>query len=254
MEDASEKRTKPRKRAFLERERQILDAAHDLFFDEGYYGLTMGKIANRIGCAKGTVYLHFPCKEDLIAALSMEASERRNRMFERAMRFEGRTRERMVAFAWAAEVFTRLNPADLIIFHSITGTLREKLSKERETAMRATDRKAMGLVLGVVSDAVAAGDLEPPAGATVGELMWGLWSLADGAYRSILSGVSLAEIDVRRPYPTLLRLIHMMADSYGWQPLSTEWDYRATLERARRETFPKETQRLCALGDTELPG
>ena len=33
-------------------------------------------------------------------------------------------------------------------------------------------------------------------------------------------------------------------DGFGWRPLSTEWDYPATLERVRKEVFPDEFRRL----------
>ena len=60
----------PKQREIREREEHILEIARQMFFEEGYYNLTMGKIAKRIHCAKGTVYLHFPCKEDIIVALA----------------------------------------------------------------------------------------------------------------------------------------------------------------------------------------
>lgn len=52
-----------------ERERLIFQAAEDMFLERGYHETSIDEIAARVGIAKGTVYLHFPSKEDLIFAL-----------------------------------------------------------------------------------------------------------------------------------------------------------------------------------------
>ena len=36
-----------------------------------------------------------------------------------------------------------------------------------------------------------------------------------------------------------------LLDGYGWAPLSTEWDYPATLERVHREVFADELRRVA---------
>lgn len=44
----------------------IIDAVRQAFNEESYSGLTMRKIAARVGCTAGTLYLYFPSKEDLL--------------------------------------------------------------------------------------------------------------------------------------------------------------------------------------------
>src|SRR5712692_7340143 len=51
-----------------EREALILQAAEEVLMENGYYEMSMDEIAMRVGIAKGTVYLHFPSKEDLVIA------------------------------------------------------------------------------------------------------------------------------------------------------------------------------------------
>jgi TetR/AcrR family transcriptional regulator, fatty acid metabolism regulator protein len=53
-----------------EREQLILDAAAALLVEKGYHEMSMDEIAARVGIAKGTVYLHFPSKEELLFALT----------------------------------------------------------------------------------------------------------------------------------------------------------------------------------------
>ncbi|HEU4326751.1 MAG TPA: TetR/AcrR family transcriptional regulator [Roseiflexaceae bacterium] len=64
----------PTMRSLRERQREeraalILSAAQDVFVEKGYYDASIDEIAARAGVAKGTVYLHFASKEDLLVAL-----------------------------------------------------------------------------------------------------------------------------------------------------------------------------------------
>src|SRR5579859_5495596 len=52
-----------------EREGLILQAAEEVFQEKGYYETSMDEIATRVGIAKGTIYTHFPGKEDLVVAI-----------------------------------------------------------------------------------------------------------------------------------------------------------------------------------------
>lgn len=61
-------------RSLKERQRQeradlILQVAEQVLAEKGYYDTSMDEIAARVGVAKGTVYLHFPSKEDMVFAL-----------------------------------------------------------------------------------------------------------------------------------------------------------------------------------------
>ncbi len=52
-----------------EREDLIIQAAQDVLLEKGYYETSMDEIANRVGVAKGTIYTHFPGKEELVLAI-----------------------------------------------------------------------------------------------------------------------------------------------------------------------------------------
>ncbi len=58
-----------RERQRQEREDLILQAAEELFLEKGFHDVSIDEIAARVGIAKGTVYLHFDSKEDLVFAL-----------------------------------------------------------------------------------------------------------------------------------------------------------------------------------------
>ena len=62
----SPRRRKSRKRA------AVLEAATDLFLTHGFSGTSMDRIAEVANVSKRTVYDHFPSKDDLFRAISLE--------------------------------------------------------------------------------------------------------------------------------------------------------------------------------------
>jgi AcrR family transcriptional regulator len=57
------------------RTREILAAARKLMEQRGLEAVTMEEIAGAAGVAKGTIYLYFPSKDDLIQALITQVGE-----------------------------------------------------------------------------------------------------------------------------------------------------------------------------------
>ncbi|MFJ3553136.1 TetR/AcrR family transcriptional regulator [Streptomyces sp. NPDC090114] len=58
-------------RADMVRNRHLLLTAATEAFAEGGVDVSMGEIAQRAGVAKGTVFRHFPSKDDLLAAITL---------------------------------------------------------------------------------------------------------------------------------------------------------------------------------------
>ncbi|WP_315583073.1 TetR/AcrR family transcriptional regulator [Actinomyces viscosus] len=56
-------------RPAAQRREEILDAAHTLFTTKGFQPTTMEEILKVVGIAKGTLYYHFPSKEQILKAL-----------------------------------------------------------------------------------------------------------------------------------------------------------------------------------------
>src|SRR5215470_12316370 len=72
----------PRARYREELRRTILDAAREAFVHDGYEGVSMRRLAERVGCSHGNLYLHFKDKEALFDCLVEESFE----TFDAAMR------------------------------------------------------------------------------------------------------------------------------------------------------------------------
>lgn len=58
-----------------ERPREILDAALTVLSRHGYSGSRMEDIARSAGVSKGTLYVYFPTKADLVRALVAQAPD-----------------------------------------------------------------------------------------------------------------------------------------------------------------------------------
>ena len=65
-----------REREFLQRRREILDAALKLFSEKGYSRTSMQEIAKEAEFAVGTLYKFFPTKKDLYEALVLENAKK----------------------------------------------------------------------------------------------------------------------------------------------------------------------------------
>lgn len=76
--DDRRERSREKKRA------AILRAADALIAEEGLRGITMQRVADRLDCAVGTLYLYFPSKAALVAGLQGEAIDTLRASFESA--------------------------------------------------------------------------------------------------------------------------------------------------------------------------
>jgi TetR/AcrR family transcriptional regulator len=59
----------PRQRRKQARPQELLDAALELFVEKGFAATRSEEVAARAGVAKGTLYLYYPSKEDLLKAV-----------------------------------------------------------------------------------------------------------------------------------------------------------------------------------------
>jgi AcrR family transcriptional regulator len=240
-----------KQRALIEREELILDVTRDLLLDRGYHGLTMDRIAEAMEYSKGTIYQHFPCKEEVLTELGARILRKRLAMFERAATFEGRTRERMVAIGEAGELFFRLYPDDFRILQIIKAeAITRKVSEERQAKMRAAEYRVLEIILNIAREAIEQGDLTLAPGVLPEEIPFGLWSMTDGGYGNILRGIPMSEIGIKDPIHSVIRACEILGDGYGWRPLASEWDYEATRKRVRRTLFADEIRAL-ERGDRE---
>ena len=83
-----------KQREIQQRKQLMLDIAEQLIDEDGHQALSMDRIAEHSEYSKGTVYQHFPCKEEVLIAICQRSMGTLTELFERANRFDGRPRER----------------------------------------------------------------------------------------------------------------------------------------------------------------
>jgi AcrR family transcriptional regulator len=80
----------PRQRRKEARPQELLDAALDLFAEKGFAAARSEEVAARAGVSKGTLYLYYPSKEELLkAVIQQRLSVEINAVAEQVDRFEG---------------------------------------------------------------------------------------------------------------------------------------------------------------------
>ncbi len=236
-----------KQRELREREDIFLDVALELLRTSGFQGLTMERIARPTEYSKGTVYMHFGCKEEVVLALAKRSMRRRNALLQRAAAFQGRPRERMVAVGEAIALSWRLYPDDPLFNQIINAeAIIQKAPAESVHEMRALAHRGVGMVIGIVRDAVAQGDLELGTHTSPDEIAFALWAMTDGT-SLITRWIGPGELEIADPFASIMRSAEALGDGFGWRPLSSEWDYEQTRERVRTDVFPEEVRKAARM-------
>lgn len=230
-----------KQRELARREDLFLDKAQELIQRDGLLSLQMSRVAEESEYAIGTLYKHFASKEDLLVALSTRNCLSRLELFERAARWPGPTRDRVVALALADLIVLREQPEHFRLAQFVwTDVVWGAASPEsRQRALR-TYAPLSALVDGIAAEARRSGDL--PAGFALPDqaLTIGPWILCLGMHTLAQHEGLLDAEDLGDPYRLLFKHLHYLLNGYGWQPLFDPCDDAAldrAVERLCREVF-----------------
>jgi len=232
----------PKQREIQQREELLVKTAGQILLTEGIAALSMERLAEELKTAKGTIYNHYPNREELLLAMAVRAIDKRQAMFDAASMSKGRPRERMIAIGVSCELYVRNYP----LFFAVESIVRhasiwERCSEERRDFMRQREQRCMGLVAGVVRSAVAAGDLILPCGMKPEELTLALWGLTYGSYVIDMTSPSLKEIGIESIYRTVrLGSLHMI-NGFDWQPIWSAEEHDDRIVKICESVFPDET-------------
>jgi AcrR family transcriptional regulator len=145
----------------------ILAAARDVVRESGLTGAAIASVAARAGVAVGTVYRHFPSRDDLIAEVVRETCGRELAAVEAVVRAGRPPGDRLVA---AVEVFaTRALASGRLAYSMIA-----EPTTEAAEALRLVIRAELAeLFASIVADGVATGPFERQNPATSGTAIVG---------------------------------------------------------------------------------
>jgi AcrR family transcriptional regulator len=209
-----------RRRDLADREQRFLDKAQELIQRDGLLNLQMSRIAEESDYATGTLYQHFASKEDLLVTLATRNCMSRVELFERAARWPGPTRERMVAIALADLMVMREQPEHFrlaqFVWSDVVWTAASEASRQR--ALEACEPLAE-LVDGIAIEALRVGDLPADTALAPSALTIGPWTLCLGMHTLAQVDGMLDPADFGDPYRLLFKHLQYLLNGYGWQPL-----------------------------------
>lgn len=208
-----------KQREIRDREAQILRLARPILLREGYQALTMERLAALMEFAKGTLYNHFPNKEEIVLALAIESMELRFQLFQAASKSSLLSRNRLMAIGAACELYTQDYSDHFATEDWIrNATIWDKSSSKRQELILQCESRCMSVVAGIVRDAVNAGDLKLWPGLTPEELIFGFWSLNYGSQVLTATSPSLSLLGiVNAPKAIRLHCCTLM-NGFGWNP------------------------------------
>ncbi len=205
-----------------QRETDILQIARRMLLSEGYDALSMDKLAVELGTAKGTLYNHFPNKEEIVLALVCQAMQVRQQMFGIASMVSKNTRERMMAIGLASEHYVRQHSEHFAIEQFVSNsTIRGKSKPKRQELIRHFETQCMGSVSTIVQDAIAVGDLQLPSMLTVQELVFGFWSITFGSHVLTFDRPGLNELGINDAWRAVRMHGCSMLNGFNWLPVMT---------------------------------
>ncbi|MBC8033250.1 MAG: TetR/AcrR family transcriptional regulator [Chitinophagaceae bacterium] len=164
--------TKSRKQLEKENRRElILQAAETIMASNGLHGLSIDLIAAETQLAKGTIYLYFKSKEEILSLLSVKARTLLFKEFQKIERRNISNIEKLIAVSKTSYLFYKKNPLyyDLVSLYEVNNQLTET------GEMYQSSENITKLVSGIADRARKDGTLRPdvdPLHITM--LLWGM--------------------------------------------------------------------------------
>lgn len=203
----TERRAKERE----QRRQDILKAAREVFFSKGIYNATVDDVAAAAELSKGTIYLYFSSKEEILAQLLLEGFDiliaSLQEAFYSTKDLPPPERLQRLATAYLKFFYEYPNYFRLMVIFD-RGRLREKLPLELCEEIKARNREAFGWVSKVVEEGIEKGVFSPKDPWLVAGTLWasihGILILMSIPFRREIMGFSLDEM-VHTAIETLLK-------------------------------------------------
>jgi AcrR family transcriptional regulator len=165
--------TARRERLKQELRDEIITAARDLFVTEGYANVSIRKVAERVGCAPGTIYLHFEDKDSILSAICVETFAKLNKRMEAIRNDQGDPLERLRRGGRAYVQFGLDHPYHYLVTFGLTGAARFKGQEARAAGQASFDCMRQCVRLCVEAGQLRNDDVE--------EVAQSLWACMHGA-------------------------------------------------------------------------
>ena len=172
--------TTERKNIEKENRRQvILDAALTVMQSYGLHGLSINLIAQETNLAKGTIYLYFKSKEEILSILTIRARTLLIKDFQKIEKNKESNIEQLKSILKSNYLFYKKNPLyyDLVSLYEVNNRMTETAE------MQQSGEKIMKIVVGIAGKAIEEGTLNPKISPVI--LAMSLWGMAVGMLQLI---------------------------------------------------------------------
>ena len=140
----------------------ILQAATEVFAEQGFAAVTVAEIADHAGIGKGTVYEYFSSKEELLFAVFAWMNERNFERFQALSAEHGTTRERLQRMLGiAAEITCEQVEMQAVVLDFWAASRGTKTEDRYNQSCLETFRTYRRLAADVIREGQAAGELNP---------------------------------------------------------------------------------------------
>ena len=171
-----------REREKLDRRNSILSAAEDLFWEKGYEA-TLDEIAEKVELSKPTLYLYFKNKDDLYAAIALDAFQALKELYKNIVESEASAEDKVkslyrtfIDFALEHKQVNRIT--ELVL----SGNERKRISPELSERINSNVANLLGYATAACRQAMAEGFFAEGDPLLISIVIW----------RSLLGLVSLA--------------------------------------------------------------
>jgi TetR/AcrR family transcriptional regulator, cholesterol catabolism regulator len=141
------------------RQREIIDAAAEIFHRKGYSETSVQDIAEAVGILKGSLYYYIDSKEDLLFQMLLEVHEGAKSVVEETSQLEGSALQRLRAYVQAHVEYNARNISKIAVYYHDFGLLAAK----RKKAIMEQRHYYESFVVGLIEEAQAEGDVAKSA-------------------------------------------------------------------------------------------
>ena len=188
---------------------RILDAALDVFARKGYHDTRMDEIVAGSQTSKGSIYFHFPNKEQLFLALVDQFANLLERRITEAISEHERGMVKVqAALETCLATFGRYRRQAKVLLVQASG-----LGNTFEQKRLAINDRFAGLIAGYLQEAVDVGEIAPLDTEVVAQAWMG------AIYNLVIRWVYTGEPDSER---IVQALVPMLLQSVGYQPTEDE--------------------------------
>jgi AcrR family transcriptional regulator len=174
----------------------IVTAARDLFVTEGYVNVSMRKIADKVGCAPGTIYLYFEDKDSILSAIVVQTFAKLDKRMEAIRNDTGDAIERLRRGCRQYILFALDHPYHYLVTFGLSGAEHSTNNEARQAGEQSFNCMRDCVRLCVEADLFRVDDVE--------QIAQSLWACLHGVVMLLITKSDFPFIERNRLIDSVL--------------------------------------------------